>query len=330
MLNIEFRKKRLLNGVAVGVFNQYSDNCFRVCDHSEQLLNPTFWSELVEYSERFFGVSRHTNTTGCHAVDSENIRVTCVMPILFNHQCTDDAISSVLQQSRRVDHLMLLVDHCETTVTSTHLSIIEDRLDQSDISFSIYRFQGINGPYRMLNQVLEKHDDTDFLWLHDSDDISHSTRLEKQLRYALYHKLDICGTFEIRLATDRVQAIQFPINVTRALRVEPGHCMLWPSSLIKRSLWRKLQGCSDVYTFGADTEFQLRACFVARMANIPSFLYARRVRPESLTGCTLTGHGSSLRGYVNSIYKAEYYKRKMAVDRGSEITFEPYFKFKQS
>lgn len=327
-MNIQFHKKRLLNAVPVQFLSKYSDPEVSACEPTDQLLNPTFWDEIVDYSEKFFRVSRQVYCSQYDTNNSDDIRVTCVMPILFNHNFTHIALNSVLQQSRHVDHLILLIDDSEKTETSSQLSIIKNALDQSSIRFSIYRYKGVNGPYRMLNQVIEKHDDSDFLWLHDSDDISHNTRLEKQLRYALSHRLDICGSFEIRLGPDKIKAIQYPINVTRALMVEPGHCMLWPSSLIKSSLWKELHGCSDEYTFGADTEFQLRACFIARMANIPSFLYARRVRPESLTGCSLTGHGSALRGYINSIYKAEYYKRKLLLDRGEEMTLEPCFKLK--
>lgn len=327
-MDIQFHKKRLLNAAPVQFLSNDSDPGVSACEQTDQLLNPAFWNEIVDYSEKFFRVSRQAYCSQYDSNNSDDIRVTCVMPILFNHNFTYIAVNSVLQQSRHVDHLILLIDDSERTETSSQLSIIKDTLDQSNIKSSIYRYKGVNGPYRMLNRVVERHDDSDFLWLHDSDDISHSTRLEKQLEYALYHRLDICGSFELRLGLDNIKAIQYPINVTRALMVEPGHCMLWPSSLIRRSLWRKLQGCSDEYTFGADTEFQLRACFIARMANIPSFLYARRVRPESLTGCSLTGHGSALRGYVNSTYKAEYYKRKILLDQGEEMTLEPCFKIK--
>ena len=72
----------------------------------------------------------------------------------------------------------------------------------------------------MLNQIVREPTDVSHVWLHDSDDFSHGTRLAKQMAFMSRHRLDICSCFEIRLRSESMELVDYPVHVTRALRIE--------------------------------------------------------------------------------------------------------------
>lgn len=327
-MDIQFRKGRLLNSCciyksAIARSDSNVDNFF--------IRRPEFrvtWDTINRKSEDMFRIRFALSeqfTTQTSQAAKERHDVVCVVAYLRDHDYFYDAISSILDQTRKPDRVVIGIDNAYQDNASQDIQLASRALELAGIHVSTEPFAGLNGPYRIFNSIISKMDDTVLLWLHDSDDISHPTRLEKQIAFMDYHQLDICGSFELRFDQAGYELFQYPVNVSRALSIEPGHCMLWPSSLIKASLWRKLGGCSDAYRFGADTEFQLRACFVARMGNLPSFLYARRRRSNSLTTSINTGLRSWTRGYINSIYKAEYYQRQMIRSSGKEPVLTPRF-----
>lgn len=253
-------------------------------------------------------------------------KILCFVPYLPNHPYLCQAIQSIADQTVRPDLVVIAIDQGEHTSNtdlfqSSWLSEISRILP-----LEIRIFDGLNGPYKMLNQVVLDYPGFTHLCLQDSDDFSHPTRLARQISFMDTYNLEVCSCFELRLRNSSLQLVDYPVHATRALMSEPGHCMLWPASLIKITIWNKLEGCSDTFRFGADTEFQLRACFTARMANYPSYLYARRIRCDSLTGSSETGHKSWQRGYINSLYKADYYQRQMLRETGEKLSLSPRFK----
>jgi glycosyltransferase involved in cell wall biosynthesis len=251
--------------------------------------------------------------------------VLCIVPYLANHEYLGEALRSIAEQTITPGRVVLAVDNAQADLTDTALQHDCQAIHNAGIPCEIRGFSGLNGPYFMLNQIVANSLGFSQIWLHDSDDYSHPSRLARQLAFMERHGLDICSCFELRIRPTALELVDYPLQVSRALNHEPGHCMLWPGSLIHRSLWERLNGCSDQYRFGADTEFQLRACFTARMANCPAYLYARRIRDSSLTGSPETGLQSWQRGYITSLYKADYYQRQMLRDAGEPIELQPRF-----
>lgn len=327
-MKIQFRKDRLLNSCRI-----YKSDISRIdADSSDLFLNQSHfrvsWDAINSQAEKYFRtLPALSKRLSCQSYQSprESFYVVCIVPYYNNHNYLWDAIISIMKQTRKPDRIVIGIDNSCPSETSQDLHLASLTLESAGIDVSVEHFTGLNGPYYILNSIINKLDDSVILWLHDSDDISHPTRLEKQIAYMEYHHLDICGSFELRFTQSGYELFQYPINVKRALLIEPGHCMLWPSSLIKASLWRRLDGCSDTFRFGADTEFFLRACFIARLGNIPTFLYARRRRSNSLTASRNTGLRSWTRGYINSIYKAEYYLRQIIRSEGNTPLVTPRF-----
>lgn len=286
------------------------------------------WSALNTATEAQFSRALPSSSTLAESAEVAS-RVLCVVPYLANHGHLTEALRSITEQSTPPGQVVVALDHAYSGDSGGGEADVKEAgrsLSEAGISWKIQQFQGLNGPYRMLNQIVENSRDSHYIWLHDSDDYSHPSRLQKQLAFLERHNLDICSCFELRLSPTALELIDYPLQVSRALNHEPGHSMLWPGSLIRRTLWHRLKGCSDHYRFGADTEFQLRACFIARMANYPSYLYARRIRACSLTGSPNTGHGSWQRGYLNSLYKADYYLRQLQRQAGEPFTLKPRFR----
>lgn len=319
-------RQPLLNAFVRGHLRcRHADLIRRFEDGKRQMQLMRQWNRLNSSMEARFSLVLR-DLPDCEQERPLIDRVLCVVPYLADHDYLDHALQSIARQTCHPARLVLAVDDSTAVELPSQVQRICSRTLGTLIPYEIRPFPGLNGPYRMLNQIVREHTDVSHVWLHDSDDFSHGTRLAKQMAFMSRHRLDICSCFEIRLRTESMELVDYPVHVTRALRIEPGHCMLWPGSLISRSLWVALDGCSDRYRFGADTEFQLRASFIARMANYPSYLYARRIRDNSLTGSPATGLRSWQRGYVNSLYKADYYCRKMLIEAGEMPQFTPRFR----
>ena len=315
-MDIRFIRRRLLNSACI---YKSSYECWPgIESNASPVASSSFastWEEINKQTEHQFGIMRATREQNLPRVAQVKCKVICIIPYLKDHNYLAEAIRSILSQTRRPDSIIVGIDNSGQG-DCREIRKVFSSLGADGIRISIRHYPGLNGPYHILNSIVGGLEDDAYVWLHDSDDISHQTRLELQLQFMDHHQLDMCGCFELRFSSLGIELFQYPLNVTRALLIEPGHCMLWPSSLIKVSLWKRLAGCSDKYRFGSDTEFQLRACFVARMGNIPSFLYARRKRENSLTASKHTGHRSWIRGYINSVFKAEYYQRQMIRSSG--------------
>jgi hypothetical protein len=319
-------RQPLLNAVVRGKLScRHASLIRRIDDGPRRLQLMRQWSRLNATMEARFSLVLR-DLLDCEQDLPRPARVLCVVPYLADHEYLVHALKSIASQTYRPDRLVLAVDHASAGDLTCQVQRICRHTLGALIPYEIRLFQGLNGPYRMLNQIVGEHADVTHVWLHDSDDFSHGTRLAKQMAFMSRHRLDICSCFEIRLRSQFLELVDYPVHVSRALRIEPGHCMLWPGSLISRSLWEKLDGCSDRYRFGADTEFQLRASFIARMANYPAYLYARLIRENSLTGSCATGLRSWQRGYINSLYKAEYYRNQMLREAGDIPRLGPYFK----
>ncbi len=152
------------------------------------------------------------------------------------------------------------------------------------------------GPYRLIQSAIDATDYDAYLF-QDADDWSSADRLETLLETARHHGAELVGSQEMRILEPEsiTQAVDYPLDVNAALRQSPGHPLLHPTSLVTRDLVQRLGGFATGLKFGGDTEFLLRAHWVARIVNTPSYSYFRRKRPDSLTTAIDTGLDSPAR-----------------------------------
>lgn len=168
-----------------------------------------------------------------------------------------------------------------------------------------------NGPY-VAREVLSSRSEGDVIIFQDSDDISCVGRRSSLLAEMERCELDLIGSHELRIdeIDQRVIAIRYPLDVSRALSVTASHPLLHPSSAVKRESLKKTGGFSTHRKYGSDTEFLLRAHFFLKIGNANEFLYIRRRRQGSLTTSTDTALDSPQRLELDRLWKEDFIKIK--------------------
>ena len=183
------------------------------------------------------------------------------------------------------------------------------------------------GPYRLVQQVIEDTNYDAYLF-QDADDWSSCERLEKLLHAAVFSGAELIGTQEFRVYEEdsKLAPVCYPLDVNQALAEKPGHPLLHPSSLVTRDLVMRLDGFATGLKFGGDTEFLLRAAFVARIINVPDYCYFRRKRSGSLTTSPDTGLDSPARVELQMRLKNRAYANYAAIREGRQPELSPLVK----
>jgi hypothetical protein len=179
------------------------------------------------------------------------------------------------------------------------------------------------GPYRLLQSVIEATI-ADYYLFQDADDWSSCDRLAQLLNAAESTGAVLVGTQEIRVDEDgSLRPIQYPLDVNRALAEKPGHPLLHPTSLVRRSLVTTLGGFATGLRFGGDTEFLLRAVWAGKIMNVPHYGYFRRKRSHSLTTAPETGLDSPARRDLLITLKQRAIDRLTAARIGEPLDLQP-------
>jgi hypothetical protein len=196
-------------------------------------------------------------------------------------------LNSLLQQTHPPTNIVVIDD----ASTPPPLTIVQDFP-----SVTLLTTPQQVGPYRLIQSAIDATDYDAYLF-QDADDWSTIDRLEILLKTARYHGAELVGSQEIRILEPELiaQAIGYPLDVNQALKQSPGHPLLHPTSLVTRDLVQRLGGFATGLKFGGDTEFLLRAHWVARIVNSSRYCYFRRKRPDSLTTAIATGLDSPAR-----------------------------------
>jgi len=180
------------------------------------------------------------------------------------------------------------------------------------------------GPYRLVQQVIQ---DTayDYYLFQDADDWSLADRLAHLLAAAEHTQVDLIGTQELRWESEpgHLIPVHYPLDVNLALAEKPGHPLLHPTSLVRRQLVMKVGGFATGLRFGGDTEFLLRATWVGRILNLPSYGYLRQKRPHSLTTDPHTGLDSPARHALLQALKQRFYNSQTAHHQGQPLNLAP-------
>jgi glycosyltransferase involved in cell wall biosynthesis len=185
--------------------------------------------------------------------------------------------------------------------------VIDDASPEAPVEI-VRRFPGVTllqagtnvGPYRLIQSVMERTGYDAYLF-NDADDWSRPRRLERLLAEAEAEGADLVGSWEVRvfLQEGDVVPVEYPVDVNEALRSDPtAFPLLHPTSLVSRDLVLRLGGFASGMRFSGDAEFLRRAAHVARVVNVPEYLYLRRKREGALTTSPRTGLRSEARREV--------------------------------
>jgi hypothetical protein len=225
-------------------------------------------------------------------------------------------LQSLLEQTRPLDAIIVLDDASDeppTDIVARHPGVTLLRADRNV------------GPYRLIQQAIEDFAFDAFLF-QDADDWSARDRLERLLATAERDDAELVGSFEVRVLCDErdVQRVRYPTDVNRSLRDHPqGFPLLHPTSLVARSLVERLGGFASGMRFSGDAEFLRRAGHVARIVNVPEYLYFRRKRQGALTTSAETGLGAPAREKVQAALRERALYNAELVRAGAEPDLAP-------
>jgi hypothetical protein len=177
------------------------------------------------------------------------------------------------------------------------------------------------GPYAV-RHALALRARAPYLLFHDSDDVSCRDRIDRLHLAMLSTRAGLVGSHELRIdeICECVTAVRFPVDVNAALRVNPHHPMLFPSTLMRRDSYFEVGGLSTDRTFAYDTQFVFRCSFALRIANVDEFLYIRRRREGSLTTAPATALGTPVRVELLTSWMRDFRSVKagtMPIDQSS-------------
>lgn len=244
-----------------------------------------------------------------------------VMAIIPHYRCEEylqQCLESLFQQTRPPDAVVVADD-----ASPEPPEAIVRRFPGA----TLISMQENSGPYRIIQQVIDSSAFDAYLF-QDADDWSAPDRLQRLLAEAEKTGAELVGSQELRVfcgegPVNIIRPVCYPLDVNRALSVKPGHPLLHPTSMVSRALARRIGGFACGLRFGGDTEFLLRAAFVARIVNIPGFCYYRRSRPGSLTTAPATGLGSPPREMLLKALKERALENMARRNDGLEPILEP-------
>lgn len=207
-----------------------------------------------------------------------------VLAVIPHYRCEewlDDCLASLVAQTRPPDGIVVIDDASDDPPLRT--------VQRYPVVTLLHADRNV-GPYRLVQQVIDETDYDAYLF-QDADDWSAPERLELLLRGAERSGAELIGTQEIRVFCDEpeVVPIPWPLDVHAQFEEKPtAFPLLHPTSLVSRDLVVTLGGFASGLRFSGDAEFLRRARFVSHVANIPEYLYYRRIREGSLTTAPAT------------------------------------------
>jgi glycosyltransferase involved in cell wall biosynthesis len=272
------------------------------------------------------GVTQRTNRkrTPAPAESAENERHrlgphSSVLALIPHYRCEewlDDCLASLVAQTRPLDGIVVIDDASDDPPLRTVQRYPTVTLLHADRNV---------GPYRLVQQVIEETDYDAYLF-QDADDWSAPGRVDLLLRGAEQCGAELIGTQEIRVFCDEpeVVPIPWPLDVHAEFEQKPtAFPLLHPTSLVSRDLVVALGGFASGLRFSGDAEFLRRARLVSHVANIPEYLYYRRIREGSLTTAPATNLQSPERKRVMEMLWERARRNAELVADGREPELEP-------
>jgi len=260
--------------------------------------------------------SRVVDLVTDHPALNRNSSVCALIPHYRCEQWLGACLESLLAQTRPLDGIVVIDD------ASPHPPV---EIVRRFPTVTLLTAAENGGPYRLIQEVINNTRYDAYLF-QDADDWSTSDRLELLLDEAERTGAELIGSQELRVLCDSSEILpcRYPLDVNAALAVRPAHPLLHPTSMIARDLVQRLGGFATGLRFGGDSELLLRAGYVARIVNVPSYCYFRRHRSGSLTTDPTTGLETPVRLELQKLLKERQMNNASAVLRGESPLLEPF------
>ena len=246
----------------------------------------------------------------------------------------EECIESILSQTFKDFNLFIFDDFSKDSTVSKILSFKDKRITIIKSSKNI-------GTYASKNFMLKNFVNSEFVALHDADDISDPDRLKRQVEVLEKNKDISClGTAVLEfwednsttphtqssnISLDRKRENRYPEEISRDVLsevhetltdknryheyLEKKFCMNGTVMFRKETL-DKLGGWDGSTMIAGDTEIFLRSLSIGNIKNISDVLYKRRFHENSLTSSKNVGIKSGIRKNYN-LSLADIVKKSM-------------------
>jgi len=246
----------------------------------------------------------------------------------------EECIESILSQTFKDFNLFIFDDFSTDSTVSKILSFRDKRITIIKSSKNI-------GTYASKNFMLKNFVNSEFVALHDADDISDPDRLKRQVEVLEKNKSISClgtavlefwednsttpHTHSSNISLDRKRENLYPEEISRDVLsevhetltdknryheyLEKKFCMNGTVMFRKETL-DKLGGWDGSTMIAGDTEIFLRSLSIGNIKNISDVLYKRRFHENSLTSSKNVGIKSGIRKNYN-LSLADIVKKSM-------------------
>tara|TARA_B100001559_G_C16496344_1_gene620939 strand:+ start:1004 stop:1699 length:696 start_codon:yes stop_codon:yes gene_type:complete len=170
--------------------------------------------------------------------------ISVIMSVYNDSKNLDSSISSILNQSFRNFELLIMNDGSTENIQNL-LSKYE-----KNSKIKIFKNESNIGLTKSLN-LLIKESSGKYIARQDSDDISISNRLDKQINYLNKYNLDLCGTRAIIKGTTRIspnRSYYLPLSVSLKIK----NPFIHGSLIYKKSSVNKINFYDENFYFSQD------------------------------------------------------------------------------
>lgn len=185
---------------------------------------------------------------------NNNELVSVVMPVHNGELFLKEAINGILNQTH-TNFELIIVENCSTDNSLEIIKTYNDHRIKIFVEKECGSVHAYNKGFREAKG--------EFVVIHDQDDLSFPSRIEKQLKFLKSHDLDLCGSgFEIvDYKGNFIKSINPPENQNEIIQTIFYNLfsLFNPTVAMKISVLAKLNYFNTEYSFGNDYDFILRA-----------------------------------------------------------------------
>ncbi len=206
-------------------------------------------------------------------------KISVVMSVYNGEKYLKSAVESILGQSFG-DFEFIIVDDGSTDRSLDLLKAFQKQDERIKIIS-----RGNKGLISSLNEGI-KLAEGDYIARMDADDISKTTRLEKQLKYMEENNLMVCGTWAegIDSLGNKIKDMDYPPSEKKIKSFSLLHNpFIHPSVMFRKDIFEKVGGYKKFFKHIEDYELWTRIVFKYKTGNIPEALLEYRLHNDQIT-----------------------------------------------
>ncbi len=211
--------------------------------------------------------------------------VSIVIPTYNREKYLDDCLGALFKQTYRPLEIIVIDDHSTDNTDKVMDKWIKESQNVAEITLHYHKLpRNIGFAHAMSTGYFLAQGE--FIANQDSDDISHPTRIENQVRFLLANQdYDMVGTnYEVFTTninqTKKAYLLRYDNNIIKCYR-EGNHCVVFGSLMLRKKVIDKIGGLTTFMVGAEDYEYIARAIVQGfNVQNLRSVLYYYRKHQE--------------------------------------------------